>query len=291
MDEPTSSLDEREVGGAVRRHPPAQGGGRVGALRQPQARRALRGLRPRDDHARRADGRRRAMAEITKLELVAAMLGRDLAQARRAASRSPSREPTSKPLARASRTSPPAARCATSVCRSGRGEIVGLAGLLGSGPHRDGARSVRRRPARRAATIRLDGKPVDFREPADAIRAGIGFCSEDRKVEGIVPDMSVRENLTLALLPRLSRSGIVDEAKQREIVDASSSGSASRLPRAGPADPRAVRRQPAEGAAGALAVHEPEAADPRRADARHRRRRQGRDPGADPRARRQGWAC
>ncbi len=47
----------------------------------------------------------------------------------------------------------------------------------------------------------------------------MGFCSEDRKVEGIVPDMSVRENLTLALLPQLSRSGIVDEARQREIVE------------------------------------------------------------------------
>ena len=47
----------------------------------------------------------------------------------------------------------------------------------------------------------------------------MGFCSEDRKVEGIVPDMSVRENLTLALLPQLSRSGVVDEARQREIVE------------------------------------------------------------------------
>jgi ribose transport system ATP-binding protein len=47
----------------------------------------------------------------------------------------------------------------------------------------------------------------------------MGFCSEDRKLEGIIPDMSVRENLTLALMPQLARRGIVDEAKSREIVD------------------------------------------------------------------------
>ena len=60
---------------------------------------------------------------------------------------------------------------------------------------------------------------MSFDEPADAIRAGIGFVTEDRKIEGIIPEMSVRENLTLALLPRLAKAGIVDEARQREIVD------------------------------------------------------------------------
>jgi ribose transport system ATP-binding protein len=43
--------------------------------------------------------------------------------------------------------------------------------------------------------------------------------TEDRKFEGIVPDMSVAENLTLALLPRISANGVVDETRQREIVD------------------------------------------------------------------------
>jgi monosaccharide-transporting ATPase len=57
------------------------------------------------------------------------------------------------------------------------------------------------------------------KEPAEAIRAGMGFCTEDRKLEGIIPDMSVRENLTLALMPHLARRGIVDEARSREIVD------------------------------------------------------------------------
>ena len=57
------------------------------------------------------------------------------------------------------------------------------------------------------------------REPSDAIQAGVGFSSEDRKMEGIVPEMSVSENLTLALMPQLSRAGVVDEAKRHAIVE------------------------------------------------------------------------
>ena len=67
--------------------------------------------------------------------------------------------------------------------------------------------------------LRLNGRPFVPREPADAIAAGIGYCTEDRKSEGIVPDLSVRENLTLALLPRLTKRGIVDEKAQRRVVN------------------------------------------------------------------------
>ena len=70
-----------------------------------------------------------------------------------------------------------------------------------------------------AGTIVMEGRAVKFAEPIDAINRGIGYCSEDRKVEGIVPEMSVRENLTLAILPRLSQWGIVDEVRQQEIVN------------------------------------------------------------------------
>ena len=51
------------------------------------------------------------------------------------------------------------------------------------------------------------------------MRRGSRFLTEDRKTEGIIPDLSVRENLTLALLPRLSRMGVVDEARERRIVE------------------------------------------------------------------------
>ena len=65
----------------------------------------------------------------------------------------------------------------------------------------------------------FNGKPAEFKGPADAIAAGMGYCSEDRKTQGIVPSMSVAENLTLALMPALTRSGMLDEAKQRVIVE------------------------------------------------------------------------
>ena len=98
------------------------------------------------------------------------------------------------------------------------GEIVGLAGLLGSG-RTESLRTVFGADQPDSGQMHYRGTPFAPRSPAEAIAAGIGFCSEDRKLEGIVPDMSVRENLTLALLPRLARGGILDEEEQRKVVN------------------------------------------------------------------------
>ena len=100
----------------------------------------------------------------------------------------------------------------------GSGEIVGLAGLLGAG-RTETARLIFGADALEAGAVTFAGQPAHFETPADAIRAGIGFCSEDRKAEGIIPQMSVQENLTLALLPQLTRAGVVDRTRQREIVE------------------------------------------------------------------------
>src|SRR5262249_35861089 len=100
----------------------------------------------------------------------------------------------------------------------GKGEIVGLSGLLGSG-RTESARLVFGADQPDGGAMTLARRGFAPREPADAIRAGIGYCTEDRKREGIVPHLSVRENLTLALLPRLTRLGIVDEREQRQVVD------------------------------------------------------------------------
>src|SRR5712692_3836201 len=98
------------------------------------------------------------------------------------------------------------------------GEIVGLAGLLGSG-RSEVARAVFGADPVEDGEVRVEGKQVHFHSPADAIHAGIGFCPEDRKKDGIIPYLSVRENLTLAALPMLSRNGIVSREKQQEVVD------------------------------------------------------------------------
>jgi ribose transport system ATP-binding protein len=67
--------------------------------------------------------------------------------------------------------------------------------------------------------IEMHGKSYAPRSPADAIAGRVAFVSEDRKAEGIIPELSVRENLTLAALPMLTRFGIVDAEKQRQVVD------------------------------------------------------------------------
>jgi monosaccharide-transporting ATPase len=98
------------------------------------------------------------------------------------------------------------------------GEIVGLAGLLGSG-RTETARAVFGADARLGGAVFMHGERVDPRDPDDAIRLGIGFVTEDRKAEGIIPELSIRENLTLAALPTLTRFGIVSRSRQREIVE------------------------------------------------------------------------
>ncbi|HYO83273.1 MAG TPA: sugar ABC transporter ATP-binding protein, partial [Bryobacteraceae bacterium] len=100
----------------------------------------------------------------------------------------------------------------------GRGEIVGMAGLLGSGRTAT-ARALFGADKVESGTVRLQERLLQGHSIRDSIHAGMGFLSEDRKAEGIVPDMSVRENLTLAALPMVSRWGIVSRRRQRAMVD------------------------------------------------------------------------
>ena len=98
------------------------------------------------------------------------------------------------------------------------GEILGMAGLLGSG-RTDVARAVFGADRPESGKVFIDGKELNLNTPNDAIDAGIAFLTEDRKAEGIIPEWSVRENLTLAALPALTTMGIVSRAKQNEIVN------------------------------------------------------------------------
>ena len=101
---------------------------------------------------------------------------------------------------------------------AGKGEILGMAGLLGSG-RTDVARAIFGADKIEKGRIKFDGREINPRKPTDAINAGIAFLSEDRKAEGIIPELSVRENLTLAALPSLTSAGVVSRVKQNEIVD------------------------------------------------------------------------
>ncbi|NTI52869.1 sugar ABC transporter ATP-binding protein [Agrobacterium rhizogenes] len=97
------------------------------------------------------------------------------------------------------------------------GEITGLAGLLGSG-RTETARILFGVDKLERGSLQFEGQPRHYSEPAAAIADGIGLVSEDRKVDGIIPDMSIRDNMTLALLPKLKKNGVVDRARQDEIV-------------------------------------------------------------------------
>jgi ribose transport system ATP-binding protein len=98
------------------------------------------------------------------------------------------------------------------------GEVVGLGGLLGAG-RSETAKAIVGALGTESGTVEVDGRQLRRRSPAASIRAGVVMLPEDRKAEGIIPSLSVRENISLAALPRLSRAGVVSRAKQDKVVD------------------------------------------------------------------------
>jgi len=218
MDEPTSSLNEREVETlfGVIRGLKARG---VSVIFVSHRLDELYAVCDRITVMR--DGRTvyaGNMQGITRLQLVEQMLGREIRNAGAQTGFVKHKGvPGAKPLLGVGGVMRGTRLQGASV-EVGEGEVVGLAGLLGSG-RSELARVIFGADQPDAGELRFGGQPVQFRSPSDAIKAGLGFCSEDRKAEGIVPELSVRENLTLALLPRLSKAGVVDTRRQAEIVE------------------------------------------------------------------------
>ena len=216
MDEPTSSLDEREVAVLFETIRTLKADG-VATIFISHRLDELYTICDRVTIMR--DGRTvavSAMQDITKFALVRTMLGKELT-AFTARTHGKDAAETGAAFLEADKLSA-GVRVREVSLSVGRGEIAGLAGLLGSG-RTETARLIFAADRRDGGTVEVEGRATTFGEPADAIAAGIGFVSEDRKVEGIVPEMSVRENLTLALLPRLTAGGVVDRAEQDSIVD------------------------------------------------------------------------
>jgi ribose transport system ATP-binding protein len=98
------------------------------------------------------------------------------------------------------------------------GEVVALAGLVGSG-RTEVARCIFGADKFDSGEMRLFGKPYRPRTPKDAIKSGIGFVTEDRKLQGLVLPMSVRENTTLSALEKVSRFGVISYAKERDVSE------------------------------------------------------------------------
>ena len=95
-----------------------------------------------------------------------------------------------------------------------RGEIVGLAGLVGSG-RTELAQTVFGLTPADSGDVLVDGRVVNVRSAAAAIEAGIGYLPEDRKQHGVVPEMAVDHNVSLADLSGISRHGMIDRALER----------------------------------------------------------------------------
>jgi galactofuranose transport system ATP-binding protein len=220
LDEPTSSLEPREVDTLFEI---------IGQLRADGV--AVLYVSHRLDELYRIcdrvtvlrDGRRvhsGPMASLPRLELVALMLGRDLEQIRREGTTGFEGETTAvapTPVLAASGLSS-RHRLSDVDIRVRPGEIVGLGGLLGAG-RSETARAIAGALPLDSGTVSVAGTAVRTGSVAAAIRAGVVMLPEDRKAEGILPDLSVRENIVLAALPRLSSVGLVSRRRQDSIVD------------------------------------------------------------------------
>jgi len=98
------------------------------------------------------------------------------------------------------------------------GEILGLAGLLGSG-RTETARLIFGIDRHDCGRMQFEGKEVSIRSPRDAMTQRFGYCPEDRKVEAIIPNLSVRENIALALQASRGWTRSIPRERQLELAD------------------------------------------------------------------------
>jgi ribose transport system ATP-binding protein len=97
------------------------------------------------------------------------------------------------------------------------GEIVGMAGLVGAG-RTEILRALAGADVPEAGEIEIAGQRIIVRDPRSAIEAGIALITEDRKAQGLVLGMNVRENTTLAHLAAFSQAGFIDDRAERDVT-------------------------------------------------------------------------
>jgi ribose transport system ATP-binding protein len=98
-----------------------------------------------------------------------------------------------------------------------KGEILGLYGLVGAG-RTEAMRAIFGVDKLDKGEIYIEGEKVLIKSPADAINWRIGFVPEDRQQQGLIPLMSIKENITLPVLDRISKSNVIKRKEEREIV-------------------------------------------------------------------------
>ncbi|MEV7970167.1 sugar ABC transporter ATP-binding protein [Sphaerisporangium sp. NPDC088356] len=158
------------------------------------------------------------MADLDRFRLVSLMLGRPFQPPRAPVDigGGPADEPADLPILEARGLSRRHVLADISIALR-PGEVVGLGGLLGAG-RSETARAIAGVEPVDAGQVTVAGAPLGKWSIKSAIRAGVGLVPENRRTEGIVPTLSVRDNIALAALPRLSRAGIVSDARVDRIV-------------------------------------------------------------------------
>jgi monosaccharide-transporting ATPase len=157
-----------------------------------------------------------ATASLPRLDLVGKMLGRTVSEAdftSHVATPAAQREPV---LAARGLTRRGALAPADLALHAG--EVVGLGGLLGSG-RTETARLLFGIDQRDGGELSVKGKPAGIDSPRDAVRLGLALCSEDRKAEGILPNLSVRENLIVALQGKRGTWRALGAAEQTQLCE------------------------------------------------------------------------
>ena len=98
------------------------------------------------------------------------------------------------------------------------GEVLGINGLVGAG-RTETMRAIFGEDKKTSGTIYVEGKPIRIDNPQKAVKAGIAYLSEDRKGQGVLLDLSVRQNLTLSCLPELkSACGAISGKKENAVI-------------------------------------------------------------------------
>ncbi|WP_245679302.1 sugar ABC transporter ATP-binding protein [Actinomadura hibisca] len=161
-----------------------------------------------------------ALADLDRLRLVSLMLGRDAAEVRAHGltkfSGDHERADDAPVLEARGLTRRHQLHGVSVTVRPG--EVVGLGGLLGSG-RSETAKAIAGALPTDGGTVVIAGTELRRPTTARSTRAGVALLPEDRKAEGIVPTLSIRDNIALAALPALSRAGLVSEARIDRIVE------------------------------------------------------------------------
>jgi monosaccharide-transporting ATPase len=159
--------------------------------------------------------------ELPRLELISRMIGKDPNEVARMSEGDSSVKATGTSMGtefiRASQLGRKGAVAPFDITISSR-EVVGLAGLLGSG-RTETARLLFGIDRPSSGTLAIDGKAVPRLTTRRAVGLRFGFCSEDRKTEGIIPNLSIRENIALALQARRGPFRPLRPAEQRKLAE------------------------------------------------------------------------